>query len=188
MSALPRFAPYLTTAIVIGVELATLRRPRADAQARDRGTFWVIQLAISGGMVAAILIWRNPVGSDLRFGGWTAGLGLTLALGGACIRLWAIRTLGRFFTRDIQISAGQTVVDSGPYRLVRHPSYTGSLLEFLGVGLSLGSLFGLLFAFLPPLVTLSYRIHVEEQELLAALGEPYRQYLARTKRLVPFVI
>ena len=71
---------------------------------------------------------------------------------------------------------------------MRHPSYSGSLLEFLGVGLSLGSLYCLLCVFIPPVVTLFYRMRVEEQELLTALGDPYRLYLARTKRLVPYVL
>jgi protein-S-isoprenylcysteine O-methyltransferase Ste14 len=188
MDSLARIAPYLATGLVVVVELVTLRRPRKDAQARDRGTFWVIQIAISAGMWSAFTVWQRPVGFDLHFGSWIAALGLALAFGGAAFRLWAIHTLGQFFTRDIEISASQTVVDTGPYRLVRHPSYSGSLLEFLGVGLSLRSLLGLLLAFLPALISMAYRMHVEERVLLDALGDPYRAYVARTKRLVPYLI
>jgi protein-S-isoprenylcysteine O-methyltransferase Ste14 len=188
VQTLAQLAPYVAAGLLIAVELVTLRRPRKDATPRDRGTFWVIQIAIGAGMFTAFSVSHSAIVHDLRLGGWAAPFGLALVVAGGAIRLWAIRTLGRYFTRDIQVSDRQTVVDTGPYRLVRHPSYTGSLLEFLGVGLSLGNLLGLLFAFVPALLSFAYRIHVEEQVLLDELGEPYRAYLTRTKRLLPYVL
>jgi protein-S-isoprenylcysteine O-methyltransferase Ste14 len=113
--------------------------------------------------------------------------GLVLAFGGIGVRQYAIATLGRFFTVRVMTRPGQTVVDTGPYRYVRHPSYSGSLLTVLGVLLCAANWLSLA-CFVLALPGFLYRIRVEENALLTALGEPYRDYMARTKRLVPFVV
>lgn len=115
------------------------------------------------------------------------GLGIALAVAGIALRWWAILTLGRFFTTSVTTRPGQTVVQAGPYRLVRHPSYTGMLLTVLGLLLSSANWISLAcFAIVLP--GLAYRIKVEEGALLGALGDPYRDYMRRTRRLVPFVV
>jgi len=95
--------------------------------------------------------------------------------------------LGRFFTYDVAVQPGQTVVEAGPYRYIRHPSYTGGLITLAGVGLALGNWAGLLLLLACMGVAYAYRIFVEEAALVAALGQPYRDYMQRTKRLVPFL-
>jgi protein-S-isoprenylcysteine O-methyltransferase Ste14 len=79
----------------------------------------------------------------------------------------------------------QTVVDRGPYRWVRHPSYTGLLLTLVGLGLALGNWLSVLTLVVLPVAGLVVRIRVEERALLGALGEPYREYAGRHRRLVP---
>jgi protein-S-isoprenylcysteine O-methyltransferase Ste14 len=79
------------------------------------------------------------------------------------------------------------VVQSGPYRYIRHPSYTGALITLAGLGLALGNWLGLLALLGCMTIAYGYRIKVEEAALVAALGEPYRLYMARTRRLVPFL-
>jgi protein-S-isoprenylcysteine O-methyltransferase Ste14 len=107
---------------------------------------------------------------------------------GIVIRQWAIAVLGRFFSRTVRVREDQTVVETGPYRYVRHPSYTGTLIFFVGFGLALQS-WGAVLVLLPIFaVAYGYRIHVEEKLLIAELGEPYVSYTRRTKRLIPFVI
>jgi protein-S-isoprenylcysteine O-methyltransferase Ste14 len=113
--------------------------------------------------------------------------GILLALAGIAMRQYAIATLGRFFTVRVMTAPDQVVVDTGPYRYVRHPSYTGSLLTVLGV-LMCSTNWLALACFVLALPGFLYRIRVEEGALLAALGQPYRDYMARTKRLVPFVV
>jgi protein-S-isoprenylcysteine O-methyltransferase Ste14 len=56
---------------------------------------------------------------------------------GIAIRQWAVMVLGRYFTTNVRVHPGQTVVEEGPYRWVRHPSYTGMLITFVGIGLAL---------------------------------------------------
>jgi protein-S-isoprenylcysteine O-methyltransferase Ste14 len=106
---------------------------------------------------------------------------------GIAIRQWAVATLGRFFTIDVRVQPGQTVVDRGPYRWVRHPAYTGLILTFLGFGLALGNWAALGVAFLVPTAGLVYRIHFEERALLEGLGEPYRRFAEGRPRLFPGV-
>ncbi len=109
-------------------------------------------------------------------------------LAGIAFRWWAITTLGKFFTFDVAVQSGQKVVNSGPYRYIRHPSYTGALMTQLGIGLALGNWAGLLAFMLCMTIAYWYRIRVEERELLAALGEPYQRYMQSTHRIIPFLL
>ncbi len=83
--------------------------------------------------------------------------------------------------------AGQVVIQSGPYRLIRHPSYTGALITLLGMGLALTNWASLIAALVIPAVGFLYRISIEERVLVEALGNPYREYMQRTCRLIPFI-
>src|SRR5205085_11035296 len=103
------------------------------------------------------------------------------------LRWWAILELGRFFTVDVQIARDHHIVDTGPFRLVRHPSYSGVLLAFVGVGLSLANWAAVLVLLLPIFAAFLRRMNVEEEALRGALGESYVRYMQRTKRLVPGV-
>ena len=114
-------------------------------------------------------------------------LGLFVAIGGVALRQAAVAALGRFFTTRVTTRADQTVVDTGPYRYVRHPSYSGMLVTVLGV-LLCSTNWVSLACFALAIPGTAYRIRVEERALAGALGEPYRAYMSRTKRLVPFVV
>jgi protein-S-isoprenylcysteine O-methyltransferase len=172
-------------AIVVWLgELPSFRAPRADASAADRGSHRFIALTFTAGYAAAFWIaYRSaPVLSD---GALWAGAALVLA--GVGFRVWAIRTLGRFFTRSVQVSVAQPVIDRGPYRLIRHPSYTGGIVAGLGIGLALRNPLSLAAIVAALAAGYVYRITVEERALLSAIGEPYRAYMARTHRLIPFI-
>ncbi len=84
--------------------------------------------------------------------------------------------------------SGQTVIEAGPYRYIRHPSYAGALITVIGLGLALGNWASLLSMVACVAIGYAYRIRVEEAALVAALGQPYREYMSRTARLVPFVL
>jgi protein-S-isoprenylcysteine O-methyltransferase Ste14 len=114
-------------------------------------------------------------------------LGIALMLVGLALRWYSIRVLGTSFTYTVATRADQRVVDTGPYRWIRHPSYTGALITILGTLLALTNPLAFL-GLLPPLVGYAYRIRVEEGALVRSLGEPYRSYMKRTKRLIPFLI
>ena len=114
-------------------------------------------------------------------------LGIIFILLGVGLRWFSIWTLGRYFTRDIAVSMDQQVVQNGPYRLIRHPAYSGTFLTMLGLGLAMtnwASLISLLFCvFLGHL----YRVRIEEETLIQYIGQPYIDYMRRTKRFIPLV-
>jgi protein-S-isoprenylcysteine O-methyltransferase Ste14 len=114
-------------------------------------------------------------------------LGIGLMVAGLAFRWYSIRVLGRSFTYTVATHRDQKVVEAGPYRWIRHPSYTGALLTVLAVLVCMTNPVALL-GLLPPLLGYAYRIRVEERALVQNLGEPYRSYMKRTKRLIPFLI
>jgi protein-S-isoprenylcysteine O-methyltransferase Ste14 len=114
-------------------------------------------------------------------------VGIMFMAVGIAIRQWSIFTLGRFFTAEVRVQVGQRVIDKGPYRWVRHPSYAGLILFLTGVGLALTNAISLLILAVVPTVGLVVRIRFEERSLKAELGDPYRRYAATRKRLLPGV-
>jgi protein-S-isoprenylcysteine O-methyltransferase len=114
-------------------------------------------------------------------------IGLGLFFWGVILRWYSIWYLGRYFTVDVAIAKEHRVINAGPYRLIRHPSYTGALMAFLGFGFSLGNWLSILCLMVPIVAAFMWRIHVEERALTEALGDDYRAYMQRTKRLIPLV-
>ncbi len=172
---------------VVG-ELALIirRRARQGRVAADRGFFGraLLTLMVSN-WVAVPCLRLFPTAA---FGSLvTSGVGLALLLSGLLLRWWSINQLGRFFTLDVAIVADQRVVESGPYKLIRHPSYTGLLLVVLGIGLCFGNAVSLVVLVLPVAILLTRRIPVEEAALSSGLGAAYLSYMQRTKRLIPGV-
>jgi len=113
--------------------------------------------------------------------------GILLVWTGMVFRWYAVRVLGKYFTRQVAIHEGQTVVDAGPYHWIRHPSYAGMLITFVGLGLAMTNWLSLVCMFVFVMLGCSYRVWVEERALVSSLGEPYREYMQRTKRFIPFV-
>jgi protein-S-isoprenylcysteine O-methyltransferase Ste14 len=141
-------------------------------------------LGIGGGVIiAAHLLWAAiPVA---RLALLIAGIALMVL--GTAFRAWSVIALGRNFTVYVQVRDQQPVVDTGPYRLLRHPSYTGLLAVCLGIGLALGNWLALIVVVVLPTIAIVVRISVEERALLAGIGEPYRRFAATRKRLIPWV-
>jgi protein-S-isoprenylcysteine O-methyltransferase Ste14 len=175
----------------IGAEMwLGYRRGRLPSGATDRDSgskAWVIGSVWSAVAVGIGLAFAFP-GAAIQSGRSAVFVaGLLLMLVGLALRWYAVWVLGASFTVDVATRPGQTVVESGPYRWIRHPSYTGGLLTLLGVLVcccNLASLAALVFA----LGGYAYRIRIEEDALATDLGAPYRDYMRRTKRLIPFVV
>ncbi|HWL39558.1 MAG TPA: isoprenylcysteine carboxylmethyltransferase family protein [Gemmatimonadaceae bacterium] len=115
-------------------------------------------------------------------------IGVLLIFLGSLIRRWCFRTLGEYFTGDIQARPGQPVIRTGPYDFVRHPSYTGGMLMYLGIGLALCNWLSVAVLVLTGVATYAYRVRAEERLLLGTLGEPYRVYMRERKRFIPYVL
>lgn len=113
--------------------------------------------------------------------------GFALAFAGVLIRQQAIRTLDQYFTLNVTILEGHRLVKNGIYSAIRHPSYTGFLLRYLGAGLAFANVLSLGFIFLPMLAAILYRVQVEEQALRCRFGSEYAEYARNTKRLIPHI-
>jgi protein-S-isoprenylcysteine O-methyltransferase Ste14 len=170
----------------LGGELALMARTdRGEVRSRDATTF-ALTLTVLAGIVLAIVLAAADTGPVLPGSGWWPVLaGAVLVVSGYALRVWAVRTLGRFFKYRVVVQEGHEVVDSGPYERIRHPSYTGMVMCSAGTGLMLGSWLTLAAAALPTLAGFTVRLLSEERILVAELGEPYRAYMGRTKRLIP---
>jgi protein-S-isoprenylcysteine O-methyltransferase Ste14 len=114
-------------------------------------------------------------------------LGTVVGWLGLLLRWWSFATLGRYFTTVVKTSADQAVITRGPYRVLRHPSYTGLLAAFVGAGLMLGNWVGIAASSLLILVGHVYRLVREERAMIDAFGEAYLDFAKGRARLVPYV-
>lgn len=153
----------------------------------DRGNRWVIAAFAVIGLLDAYL----PAWSD-RNEFWTLDgeavrwLGVILFIAGGALRLWPVHVLGHRFSGLVAIQPGHTLVTTGIYGVIRHPSYLGLLINSFGWGLAFRSGVGVLLTALivPPLIA---RIRAEERLLRSHFGAAYDAYCARTSRLIPGV-
>jgi protein-S-isoprenylcysteine O-methyltransferase Ste14 len=182
-------SPSLVSALCIAGFFATdffLRQGSAAnsfrAGSHDRGTTGMMYTAFALVVLALIVPLPGP-----RFSPAVRTAGAIIAVAALVFRVWAMRCLGPFYTRTLQVADGQRVVERGPYRWVRHPGYLSSLLIWPGAAVASGSVAGFAAAVL--LLGFGYgrRIRVEERMLHERLGEDYAGYCRRTKRLMPFL-
>lgn len=183
---------WITIVIVLWlaseIRLAVTRRSQSNvAPGADRSSLRVLWITITLAMFAGAVLSRFRVGVLPGDGRAWAIAGLALILLGILVRWIAIVTLARAFTVDVAIAPGQDVVERGIYRRIRHPSYTGSLLSCLGMGLVFGNALSLVAVLAPITLAFLYRIRVEEAALRAAFGDAYTRYSARSWRILPFI-
>jgi protein-S-isoprenylcysteine O-methyltransferase Ste14 len=159
------------------------------ADSKDSGSLKVIMFGmwialVVGYLLAFVKAWSFPRN-------WQVPLfvaGVLMILLGSLLRRYCWRTLGKYFTGDVRARPDQPVVTFGPYRLVRHPSYTAGMVMFIGIGLALGNWLSLVLLTIATIATYSYRVAVEERALLDTIGEPYEAYMKERKRFIPYVI
>ena len=149
---------------------------------RDRATRVLIVMTLGAAIVAAL--GARSVAPTLGMPEPLRMAGVVVMWLGLALRVWAIATLGSAFRTTVEVEPGQTVVSSGPYRWVRHPSYAGLLLIVAGFGAALGNWLSLTVCVVLPLPAILWRIHVEEAELNHVLGEAYRTYQSDRARLI----
>jgi protein-S-isoprenylcysteine O-methyltransferase len=151
----------------------------------DRGSLRVLAILFTVSWAAAFGL--SPIAQFSFNSLWVIRAGLLLMCLGELLRWWSIAVLGRFFTVNVAIREEHRVIDTGPYRWVRHPSYTAILLFHFGVALALDNALSVAGIMLPAAIGLLNRIRVEESVLLGSLGDAYRVYMKRTKRLIPAI-
>ena len=163
-----------------------LRSKNTNSKELDKNSLNLIWVAIIASMTLGIIsasYWTAPMVNTnvlLYFGS-------ALIVVGMIIRFIAIRTLGKFFTVNLALHGDHTLIKAGLYKYIRHPSYSGSLLSFLGFGLSLNNWLSLMIIIVPILITFINRINIEEKLLENQFGTEYSDYKKKTERLIPFL-
>lgn len=168
------------------IMVSTRLRSKGAGNRRDSGTLQIVLVTVYVSAAIAIYIAIKDDGYLACFTPLGV-LGLTLMVSGMAIRAYAIGTLRRFFTVDVTVFDDHRLIRAGPYRFVRHPSYTGALLSFYGMGIGFEHFWAALVISLPATVAFFIRMRVEEAVLRAAFPTEYPDYERTTRRLIPFV-
>jgi protein-S-isoprenylcysteine O-methyltransferase Ste14 len=164
-----------------------MRDRRRIDKTRDRNSTNILLFSIVTAVIIGILLQNFPY---LAFPGSRDTLmllGTGIIWCGVIFRIWAIRVLGPFFTAVVTVQRNQRIISEGPYRYIRHPFYTGSLLAFLGLGIAFGNLIGCLLIRIIVFLGVHQRMNVEEEVLRASFGAEYENYMKKTKRIFPFI-
>lgn len=186
---LPLAVPFWIVFFLVFVREAQVVRPALAAKpsTQDAGTFRALMigspLAVFVAGAASFLPWLtipDPTAAVVA--------GMVLMVAGAVLRRYCFYALGRSFTGVVTVKEGQQLVQSGPYRFVRHPSYTAAILMFTGVGVALESGISVGILLLAHCYLYGRRVAVEEKALVETLGEAYTAYMLRTKRFIPFLL
>lgn len=188
-----RTASWILTAayviwLVPEVIYAFTHRVGAESLTDERRSGTVLRISIWVGILLGYWLAHALPWADISWHPvFLFALGIVLMVTGVAFRWYAVSVLGKYFSLRLAIQPGQTVVQVGPYRWIRHPSYTGALITMFGLGLVLGNWLSLISILVAGFIGYSYRVMVEEWTLLAAIGDPYREYMKHTKRFLPFV-
>ena len=183
---LPIIATILRALWLMAELIHAARHKFTPGKNRDRASLKILKAATLA-LPAGVIIGFTNVGHIQTNGNVLAVAGIALMLAGILIRWAAIYTLGRYFTRTVAILEGHRIVRDGLYKHLRHPSYAGSLLGNLGLGLALSNWLSIVIILVPDLAATLYRIRIEEQALLESFGDEYFEYAQGTKRLIPKV-
>lgn len=158
----------------------------SDKVGKDKNSlsFLWITIAVAmtiAGFIQGIIYAPISANQNIRY------IGLVLILTGVVCRILVIKSLGKFFTVDVTIRQNHQLKTDGIYKILRHPSYTFSLLSFFAFGLSVNNWISLIIAFLPVFIAFSMRIKIEEAALTENFGNEYLQYKKHTSALIPFI-
>jgi protein-S-isoprenylcysteine O-methyltransferase Ste14 len=174
--------------LVSEIVLARVTLSKSDkAKGLDRSSLRFLWLIIGVSLGAGIYLGSRGIGYIPSGSLVISVAGLVLIFLGLAIRWTAILTLRKHFTVNVNIGDSHQLIDTGIYHFVRHPSYTGSLVSFLGLGLTFSNWLCVLVIFIPIFVAFAYRIKVEEQALREHFGDKYEQYCRQTRRLLPLI-
>lgn len=154
----------------------------------DEFSFYLILAAIVFPLMISLLLYFLDLG-NLKYS--TAlvfrNIGIVIYIIGISIRYWSLISLGNYFKRDVEVQDSQPLISSGPYRVIRHPSYTGLLLLNIGLHFFIGNLPGIIISIISILIALHIRILEEEQSMEDVIGERYYNWKIERNRLFPWI-
>lgn len=177
---------FTAVAVIWIMEFILFRnRGTGEEDKVERNTFLVIFAALSITVAAAFLLGEMRPFEALM--PWLKGLGILLFGGGVFLRFWGILHLKAQFTRHVTVQQGDKIVSSGPYRILRHPLYTGLLLIAVGMALFFQSIIAAVLGGALVAWSLVRRMDGEEAMLIKEFGEEYREWMKKRARLIPFI-
>jgi protein-S-isoprenylcysteine O-methyltransferase Ste14 len=178
------FTVWLVLTLLIEPVIIRSKGTKTAKTREDKGSGLLIYLSL---FVSIIVAFQFAGANIMPLPDWVFIVGICLMMLGIFVREWAVTTLRGFFLFTVGVRQNHKVIENGPYRLVRHPAYSGSILTMIGLGLATQSAVAVLILAVVCGIAYGYRIHVEEPALVKELGGEYVQYMSRTKRLIPFV-
>ena len=176
---------WILSEIIGGSIIPRSRRGNAKIVRKDKSSAYIIFASVFISIIVAIYF---NISNIAMLPNWVFYIGIIFILLGILLRQWSIYVLGRFFSGVVATQKNQKLIENGPYKFVRHPSYTGALLILIGIGLSVkswGAVITIIFIFT---IAYGYRIYIEEKAMISQFGEEYIQYKKKTKRIVPYII
>lgn len=153
---------------------------------KDQGSLRLLYGLITAGYALSFAIGATRIG---RMYGWNTFFAIGMALFGIgfLIRIYSILTLKHYFTYSVAEVENHKIIETGLYKIIRHPGYLGQLIIFMGISISISNWLSILLMMIPVTLGFLYRIKVEEKFMLDQLGEDYKNYLERTKRIIPIL-
>lgn len=171
---------YFTTSFHIGHSKRT---------GTDKGTFWLVMAAWSCSVFAGSYFRSQDVPAAVRnllLSDWIYWIGIIFLIGGIILRCIAVFTLKHAFTLSVQTTSDQKLIQTGLYKIVRNPAYTGSIMSLLGISLAYRNIVGIISVIIICMVCYSIRIYVEEKALKDQFKNEFTLYCKKTKyRLIP---
>jgi len=159
---------------------------RKISKSGDKGSIWLLTISISMGYWLSFIIASTKTGRIYHWNTFFV-IGSLLALTGLIIRVTSIMKLKQQFTYTVTKIENHELIETGLYKIIRHPGYLGQLIIFLGISVCLSNWLSILLMIIPVLSGYLNRINVEERFMIEQMGEKYLDYRKRTKRLIPSI-
>lgn len=177
------FLVYIPLVLYFLIEF--MRCSPVKEEKQNRGSTFLIGVVFALMVIVPELIY--PFVHIWRLPHYALTIGIIVGLVGVLVRFSAVTTLGRFYSRNVGIQEKHELIQTGWYRIIRHPGYLGTLLTFLGYAIATQSVLSVIINMVLFFVAYSYRIRTEEAALVSQFGDSYRQYQKKTWRIIPFI-
>jgi protein-S-isoprenylcysteine O-methyltransferase Ste14 len=159
---------------------------REISKSGDKGSIWLLTISISIGFWLSFIIASTRIGRMYHWNTFFL-IGSVLAITGLIIRVTSILTLKQHFTYTVTKIENHELIETGLYKIIRHPGYLGQLIIFLGISTCLSNWISILLMIIPVMSGYLNRINVEEKFMAEQMGQKYLDYQKRTKRLIPLI-
>ncbi|WP_099354749.1 methyltransferase family protein [Fredinandcohnia onubensis] len=181
------FIPLIISLLIwaLGELYVYVKLTNKDGQIQDKGSSRALELGTIIMLSLSIYFYFWEIGNLNSM--FLEYLGIAVTLLGVSFRQYSIYVLGKFFSGYIRVTTEHTLIQNGPYKYFRHPSYFGSTISYLGIGLTTSNIFSIIVLPLGISILYFYRVKVEEELMLNTFGDQYLTYKSKTWGFLPFI-